>query len=61
MLSKLILCRFLFGLIAPFIGLFIGLQMSPWLANILMFPFIIVSALTDIPIGMMSGVMPSHS
>ncbi len=53
--------KFLFGLLAPFIGLFVGLQISPLLANVLMFPFIIVSALTGTPtgtpIGEMSGLL----
>jgi hypothetical protein len=56
-LSKPLIYKLAFGLAAPFIGLFAGLQVSPLLGNILMFPFIAVSALTDIPIGEMSGVL----
>lgn len=54
---KHLIFKFLFGLAAPFIGLFAGLQISPLLGNILMFPFIAVSALTGIPIGEMSGAL----
>ena len=35
-----------FGLVAPFIGLFVGLQVSPMLANILMFPIIGLAAVS---------------
>lgn len=48
---------FAFGVFAPVAGLFIGLQVSPLLANILMFPIIAVSALTGTPLGEMSGLM----
>ena len=56
-MSKPLVYKFAFGLIAPFIGLFVGLQVSPLLANILMFPIIAVSAVTDVPIGEMSGLL----
>ena len=55
MSRKHLIYKCLFGLAAPFIGLFAGLQVSPLLGNVLMFPFIAVSALTDIPIGEMPG------
>ena len=57
MITKPILIKFSFGLIAPFIGLFVGLQVSPWLGSVLMFPFIAVSAVTGIPIGEMPGLL----
>ena len=44
-----------FGLLAMPLGLFAGLQFSPLLGNILLFPTLIVSALTNTPLGMMSG------
>jgi hypothetical protein len=56
-LRKSLIYKFLFGVAAPFIGLFAGLQISPWLGNILMFPFVAVSALTGIPIGEMPGLL----
>ena len=36
-----------FGLIAPYVGVFVGLQVSVVLGNILTFPLIILAALTD--------------
>lgn len=56
-MSKYLIYKFAFGIVAPFIGLFAGLQISPWLGNILMFPFITISALTGIPIGEMPGLL----
>ncbi|WP_109317277.1 hypothetical protein [Pseudovibrio ascidiaceicola] len=46
-----------FGLIAVPLGFFIGLQVSPVLANILLFPFITVSWLLDVPLGEMSSLL----
>ncbi|KZL23583.1 hypothetical protein [Pseudovibrio sp. Ad37] len=46
-----------FGLIAVPLGFFIGLQVSPILANILLFPFITASWLLDVPLGEMSGLL----
>ena len=40
-----------FGALAPFAGLFFGLQVSPLLGNILAFPLIVVSWLAGEPIG----------
>lgn len=51
MVSKPLIAKFAFGLVAPFIGLFAGLQIAPWIGNILMFPFVAASAFTGIPIG----------
>lgn len=56
MKNKPLLYGFAFGVVAPIVGLFIGLQVSPWLANVLMFPIIAVSALTGTPLGDMSGL-----
>ncbi len=56
-MRKSLIYKFLFGVAAPFIGFFAGLQISPWLGNILMFPFVAVSALTGIPLGEMPGLL----
>lgn len=47
----------LFGLIAPFIGIFAGLQISTTVGNILAFPIIGLSALTGVPFGMWGAGM----
>lgn len=47
----------IFGLIAPALGLFAGLQVAPFLGTILMFPFIIVGAVTGDPFGEFSTAM----
>jgi hypothetical protein len=44
----------MFGLIAPVVGLFVGLQISPIVANVLMFPIIGLSAVLGTPFGMWS-------
>ncbi len=54
MKKKPLLYGALFGIIAPPVGMFIGLQVSPILANGLMFPIIIVSIAMDVPLGDMS-------
>ena len=47
-----------FGLAAPFIGLFVGLQVSATVANVLMFPVLILSEVLNAPFGMWSpGLM----
>lgn len=47
-----------FGFAAPFIGIFIGLQVSPTIANVLMFPVLILSELLSSPFGAWSpGLM----
>ena len=46
-----------FGLVAPFIGMFIGLQVSPMVANILMFPVIAMSAALNSRFGMWSPAL----
>lgn len=43
-----------FGFLAIWVGLFFGLQVSPMVANILLFPVIAVSYLVGTPIGAMS-------
>ena len=43
-----------FGLIAPFIGIFLGLQVSTLAGNILAFPIIGLSYLTGEPFGFWS-------
>lgn len=47
----------LFGLVAPFIGMFIGLQVSPMVANVLMFPIIGMSAMLQSPFGAWSPAL----
>jgi hypothetical protein len=42
----------LFGLIAPFIGIFLGLQVSTLLGNIFAFPLIGIAYMTGQPFGM---------
>ena len=54
MKRKPLLTGVLFGIIAPPVGMFVGLQVSPVLANILMFPILIVSMVTGTPLGDMS-------
>lgn len=45
----------LFGLVVPFLGVFLGLQVSTALGNILAFPVIAIVYITDTPFGMWSG------
>lgn len=47
----------IFGLLAPFLGLFAGLQVAPVLGNILMFPFVIISKITGQPFGEFSTIL----
>ncbi len=44
-----------FGLFAPFVGLFLGLQASPGLGTAFMAPFVALSVLTGVPFGEMSA------
>lgn len=46
-----------FGIIAPFIGIFLGLQVSVALGNILAFPVIGLAYLTGHPFGMWHPLM----
>jgi len=48
---KPLIFGFLFGLVAPVIGLFAGLQVSPFLGSLLMFPIMIASLASGIPYG----------
>ena len=41
----------LFGLLVPYIGMFLGLQVSTKLGNIFAFPVILLVAITDKPFG----------
>jgi hypothetical protein len=52
--KKALLWGALFGLIAPFVGLVVGLQVSPTIANIVMFPIIALAAVLKSPFGMWS-------
>lgn len=56
-LSKVTTGGAIFGLIAPFVGIFFGLQVSTTIGNILAWPFILLVIITDVPIGMWSGVL----
>ena len=53
---KTALWGFLFGLLMLFFGLFIGLQVSPSIANIMLLPMILLSKLTGIVFGKASGL-----
>ncbi|OGG50901.1 hypothetical protein A2704_05965 [Candidatus Kaiserbacteria bacterium RIFCSPHIGHO2_01_FULL_54_36b] len=46
-----------FGLVAPFVGMFVGLQVSPVVANILMFPILGMSMVLNSPFGMWSPAL----
>lgn len=50
--KRVLLWGGVFGLIAPFVGLFVGLQISPVVANVLMFPIIGLSYVLGTPFGM---------
>lgn len=52
MSKKAIIGGAIFGLIAPFVGIFLGLQVSTILGNILAFPIIGVSAVVGVPFGL---------
>ncbi len=41
-----------FGFLAPFIGMFVGLQISPIVADVLMFPIVGLAAVLGSPFGM---------
>jgi|GEM_PF-5152391 len=47
----------IFGLIAPFIGMFAGLQVAPFLGTILMFPIIVLSKMIGQPFGNFSATL----
>ena len=47
----------IFGLLAPFIGMFVGLQVAPFLGTILMFPFAIISKIIGQPLGEFSTIV----
>lgn len=48
----------LFGMISPFIGLFVGSQVLPFFGTVLMFPIVLISQLVDKPFGEFSiGLM----
>ena len=41
----------LFGVIAPILGLFVGLQIVPFLGTILLFPSVLISKVNGQPLG----------
>ncbi len=53
---KIALWGFLAGILLPVFGLFIGLQVSPLLANIMLFPLLFLSEVTGIVFGNASGI-----
>lgn len=52
MSKKALIWGGLFGLVAPFVGIFFGLQVSTTLGNILAFPVIVLAYVTGTPLGM---------
>ena len=57
MTNIFIIAGALFGIIVVPLGFFVGLQVSPVLANVLLLPFIAVSWSSDIPLGDMSALL----
>ncbi|MFS8181321.1 hypothetical protein ACMG4P_07115 [Pseudovibrio denitrificans] len=57
MTNIFIIAGALFGIIVVPLGFFVGLQVSPVLANILLLPFIAVSWSSGIPLGDMSVLL----
>jgi hypothetical protein len=55
----------LFGFLAPIVGLFVGLQVSVIVANILLWPALLMSAILNAPLGnwslglMLTGMLVS--
>lgn len=50
-MKKTFIIGAIFGVIASVLGLFVGLQISPVLANILLFPLLIISKIVQQPLG----------
>ena len=42
---------FVFGLVAPLLGVLLGFDVMPWLSNLLLMPITMVSNLFDAPFG----------
>ena len=55
--KKALLWGGVFGLVAPFVGVFVGLQVSPMVANVLMFPVLAMSVMLGSPFGMWSPAL----
>lgn len=55
MSKKTVVWGTVFGVIAPLVGLFLGLQVAPILGNILLLPILGLSSLFSTPIGMFSA------
>jgi len=49
--NKYVIMGFIFGVIAFFIAIFIGLQVSPLLANVLLLPVYLVLTITQLSLG----------
>lgn len=47
---------FLFGVLAPLLGVFLGLQVSPTLGNLFAFPLIAMGWVLDEPFGQLSSL-----
>lgn len=56
-MKKTIIAGAVFGLIAPFVGIFIGLQVLPLFGTFLILPFVSLVLLTGIPIGNMGTAL----
>ena len=50
--TKLYLVGIVLGLIVPYIGIFVGLQVSSLLGTIFAFPIIVVAKVSGTPLGM---------
>ena len=57
MKNKSLIIGGIFELIAPFVGIFLGLQVSPLLGNIFAFPFIIISYISGQSLGNWSYIL----
>lgn len=55
--KKALIIGGVFGLVAPFVGIFMGLQVSVILGNILAFPIIGLVYVTGTPFGMWSSAL----
>ncbi len=49
--KRILTIGFLLGLIFPFIGIFLGLQVSTTLGNVFAFPFVLGAMISGIPFG----------
>lgn len=57
MRKRVVVLGIVLGILVPHIGVFVGLQVSTMLGNILAFPLITISFITDTPFGMWSPAL----